>query len=99
MSFFEVTSAQVKYKADMLRDLNQQYKSRFAELENMEQSLCSMWEGEAKSAFHREFTRDKSQVDIFTNLIEKYAQTLYEIAIRYEEAERRAAELAASRSY
>lgn len=99
MSFFEVTSVQVKNRADLLKELNQQYKSRFAELENMEQSLCSMWEGEAKSAFHREFVRDKSQVDLFTNLIEKYAMTLYEIAVRYEEAERRATELASSRSY
>jgi len=98
MSFFEVTSSEVKARANTLRELNQQYKGKFNELEGMEQSLCSMWEGEAKTAFHREFLKDKGKVEIFVSLIDKYAATLEEIAIRYEEAERRATEIASARS-
>lgn len=99
MSYFEVTSSEVRSKAGALGELNGQFKSRESDLENKEQSLCSMWEGEAKNAFHSAFMRDKSQMDTFSQLIDRYVETLMEIAQRYEEAERRAAELAMNRSY
>ncbi|MCQ2080405.1 MAG: WXG100 family type VII secretion target [Lachnospiraceae bacterium] len=99
MGFFEVTSREIRSKAAALGELNGQFKGKENELENKEVELTSMWEGEAKSAFHMAFSRDKSQMDAFSSLIEQYVSALLEIAQRYEEAERRAAELAASRSY
>lgn len=99
MGYFEVTSREIRSKAAALSELNQQFKTKSGELENKEVELCSMWEGEAKSQFHMAFSKDKSQMDSFSSLIEQYVSALIEIAQRYEEAERRAAELASSRSY
>lgn len=99
MAFFEVTSGEVRAKASTLSELNHEFRNRQRELEEKEASLCSMWEGEAKNTFHRAFTSDKSQTDAFASLIDRYVDALLEIAQRYEEAERRAAELAAARNY
>lgn len=99
MSYFEVTSSEVRNKAGVLGELNSQFRTKAQDLESKEQSLCGMWEGEAKSAFHGAFTKDKSQMDTFSQLIDRYVETLLEIAAKYEEAERRAAELAMNRSY
>lgn len=99
MSFFEVTSSEIRAKAGLLSDLNGQFRTKATDLENKEQSLCSMWEGEAKNTFHQAFMRDKSQMDVFNQLIDRYVEALLEIAAKYEEAERRAMELASARIY
>lgn len=99
MSYFEVTSSEIRAKAGLLSDLNGQFRAKTGDLESKEQGVCSMWEGEAKSTFHQAFARDKSQMDVFSSLIDEYVGALLDIAQKYEEAERRAVELAASRSY
>ncbi len=99
MGFFEVTSREVRAKAALLEELNARFKAKKTDLENKEMSLCGMWEGEAKNTFHREFSSDKTQMDSFNQLIDQYVSALYDIAARYEEAERRAAELAMQRNY
>lgn len=99
MSFFEVTSGEVRSKAGQLSELNGQFKAKAVDLSEKEGSLASMWEGAAKDTFHSAFMQDKSQMDIFTQLIDQYVEALLEIAQKYEEAERRAMELAAARNY
>lgn len=99
MGYIEVTSMQLRNKAEELMNLNSQFITKKEDLEGKEGSLISMWEGEAKSLFHEAFTRDKEQMDIFIHLIEEYVNALYEIAQRYEEAEQRNMEIASSRSY
>ena len=99
MSFFEVTSGEVRNKANQLSELNQQFRTKAVDLSEKEGSLISMWEGDAKMKFHQAFTHDKAQMDTFNQLIDRYVEALLTIAQKYEEAERRAAELASSRSY
>jgi len=99
MSFFEVTSGEVRSKAAALAELNQQFRNKAMELTEKEGSLTQMWEGVAKDTFHQAYMQDKSQMDVFNQLIDRYVEALNEIAAKYEEAERRAAELAANRSY
>lgn len=99
MSYFEVTSSEVRSKAASLQELNGNFRTKATDLETKEQALCGMWEGEAKDTFHREFTSDKGQMDTFNRLIDEYVEALLCIAQKYEEAERRAAELAAARNY
>lgn len=99
MGCFEVTSHEVRNKANSLQELNGQFRNKATELETQEGSLISMWEGEAKNAFHIAFTHDKEQMDSFAQLIDRYVQALLDIAQRYEEAERRALELAQARNY
>lgn len=99
MGFFQVTSRELRNKAETLRGLNGQFRGKCNELSGQEQELCSMWEGQAKDAFHHAFLQDKEQMALFEKLIERYVEVLLEIAARYEEAEARNAEIAASRSY
>ena len=99
MAMIQVTSAKLKAAAQELQNLNGQFKNKAQELSGKEHALCQMWEGKAKDAFHTAYTRDYQQIEVFTQLIGQYIQVLSEIAERYEQAERRNAEIAGSRSY
>lgn len=99
MALIEVTSTELRNKAEQLSELNMQFENRKNELETQEISLTTMWEGEAKQLFHEAFLKDKEQMNVFITLIRQYVDALLEIARRYEEAEARNAELASARSY
>lgn len=99
MALIQVTASELKSKANELRSLNGQFKSQVGNLESQEASLASMWEGEAKTAFHNAFNNDKTQMDAFNQLIEKYCQALETIAAKYEQAEAANAATASQRSY
>ncbi len=99
MSYFEVTSTEVKNKASLLMELNQKFRTCVTELSEKEVELNSMWEGEANVAFHNAFTSDKNQMDTFNQLIDRYVEALNEIASKYAIAESRAIQLASGRSY
>lgn len=99
MAYFQVTSSQLKAKAEELRNLNATFKSTTGELEELEATLGSQWEGEAKNAFHQAFTRDKIQMDNFYNAIEQYVNVLLNIAAKYENAESINTQTASTRTY
>ena len=99
MALIRVTAAQLKAKADELTNLNSTLKANVSELESCEQNLASMWEGQAKDAFHQSFNNDKIQMGNFSMLIEKYVATLLTIAAKYEQAESINTETAATRNY
>ena len=87
MSAFTAHASQLRAKAEELTNLNSSFKSNVSELETCEQNLSSMWEGQAKEAFHQAFTSDKVQMTNFSTLIDKYVNTLLSIAAKYEQAE------------
>lgn len=99
MALIRVTAAQLKAKAEELTGLNNNLKTNVGELESCEQNLASMWEGQAKDAFHQAFSNDKIQMTNFSTLIEKYVATLLTIAAKYEQAESINTETAATRKY
>lgn len=99
MAFFQVTSSELRNRAERVSDLNRQFKAKTTELAEKENALCGMWEGQARDTFHQAFDRDRRQMDIFYQLISQYIQALLEIAARYEQAEQRNRELAAARNY
>lgn len=99
MAMIRVTAAQLKAKAEELTGLNNNLKTNVSELESCEQNLASMWEGQAKDAFHQAFNNDKIQMTNFSTLIEKYVYTLQTIAIKYEQAENLNTETASTRNY
>lgn len=99
MSEFRVSVQELKSKVETLRSLNGQFKSSVGELESTENNLSSMWEGEAKAAFHTAFSNDKIQMDNFYNAIEVYAQKLETIMARYMQAESANIEIATERTY
>ena len=65
MSFFQVSAAHLRKKAEELKGLNTRFKTSVESLNTTEQSLNSMWEGEANEAFHKCFLRDKGRMDSF----------------------------------
>ena len=99
MALIRVTAAQVKSTADQLLQFDSQFKSQVDNLETNELNLCSMWEGQAKDAFHNAFNTDKEYMNQFYVLIQKYCQALEQIAQAYEEAEARNTDTATKRSY
>ena len=67
--------------------MNNQFKAAVEALSNQEQSLATMWEGEAQKAFRTAFNNDRQQFDNFYNGIVKYIQALRDAAQKYDEAE------------
>lgn len=99
MSFFQVTSTELRAKADELRNLNGNFKKEVTALENTEGALKNKWVGEANTTFHNAFMKDKGQMETFSTLIDKYVDTLLQIADKYEKAEAHNTQIASSRNY
>ena len=99
MAEIRVTSAELRRKADELKNLNSQFRAKVEDLTNCEGSLASMWEGDAKNAFHTAFNNDKIQWNNFHTLIEQYIVTLNNIAAEYDNKEAINTNIASSRKY
>ena len=99
MAEIKVTSSELRAKASELRQINSQFKKSVDDMTGTEQQLVSMWDCEAKDAFHKAYNNDKSQMDTFYQTIEKYCQTLEEAAAKYEAAEKKNLSTASSRTY
>ncbi len=87
MSFFSVTSSELRQKSEQLKGLNAKFKTSVEALETSEQALKTMWEGEANEAFHKAFVNDKGKMDSFYTAVQQYIEALLAIAVKYEEAE------------
>ncbi|MBE6707688.1 MAG: WXG100 family type VII secretion target [Ruminococcaceae bacterium] len=94
-----VSANELIAKANELKNLNAQLKAAIGELEANEETLRTMWEGEANDAFHTAFTNDKIQMTNFYNAIEVYIYRLLEIAAKYQQAEATSKEIASARTY
>ena len=99
MGVIRVSANELKAKANDLMTLNASLKTNVGDLEATEQNLASMWEGEARDAFHQAFNNDKIQMTNFTTLIEKYVNSLLAIAAKYEQAENVNVSTASTRNY
>ncbi|MBR1629729.1 MAG: WXG100 family type VII secretion target [Lachnospiraceae bacterium] len=98
MAQIVVTAAEVRAKAQELRQRNSDFKNQVQELVSIEQNLGSKWEGEAKNAFHRAFMDDQRYMDQFYSLIEKYVAAMEQIAAEYERQERQNQQIASTRT-
>ena len=87
MSMFRVSSSELRQKADQLEQMNAQFKAAVESLANQEQSLATMWEGEAQKAFRNAFNNDRQQFENFYAGIAKYIQALRDAADQYDQAE------------
>ncbi len=84
-----VNTGTLKSRSQELKNLNNSLKTQLGELKATEQSLNSMWEGEAKNAFHTVFGKDMEQMNQFYTAIEQYITRLNVIVTKYEAAEQR----------
>lgn len=94
-----VNTSTVTNKAGELKSLNSNLKKQIETLTTTENSLNSMWEGDAKEAFHKAFSNDVIQMNNFYNAIEKYVASLQEIVSAYEKAEKTNLNTATTRAY
>ncbi len=94
-----VSAEQLIARANELKDLNSQFRTTVNELESTEETLRTMWEGDANDSFHRAFTSDKVQMTNFYNAIELYVYKLLDIAAKYQQAEATNAQIASNRTY
>ena len=99
MAFFQVTANELIAKADELEQLNSNFKTEVAGLEETEIALKNQWVGQANEAFHQAFTNDKTQMEAFNRLITEYVNTLRNVAKQYIQAEAKNMDLASKRSY
>lgn len=99
MGVIRVTAADIKRTSEQLKSFDQNFKSQVEKLNSSEGSLNSMWEGDAKNAFHAAFQSDREYMNQFYNLIQKYCQALDNIAVEYENAEARNTDTATRRSF
>ena len=99
MALIRVSSSQLRTTASELRALNGQFKAQVGTLESSEGTLGTMWDGQAKAAFHTAFMKDRAQMDKFYSEIDKYCTTLETIAAKYDQAEDTNAQTATTRSY
>lgn len=99
MATMMISSSLLNARAQELDDLNNQFKTQVSALEEKEQALKAMYEGDAATAFHNAFSRDKIQMDNFFNCIARYAQVLREIAAKLEQTESQNQSIATTRSY
>ncbi|WP_031547564.1 WXG100 family type VII secretion target [Oribacterium sp. FC2011] len=87
MSMFRVNTSTLKSQAEQLRTLNESFKTQVENLNDKENALSGMWEGEARNAFHNAFQQDKSQFDVFYQGINTFISTLETDAGEYDKAE------------
>ncbi|MCD7716109.1 MAG: WXG100 family type VII secretion target [Lachnospiraceae bacterium] len=99
MAEIMVTAAQLREKKETLQQLNQSLQTQINVLVQAESNVSSMWEGEAKTAFHNAFTQDKAQMDNFKSAIDQYVTALETIITAYETAESTNVNTATTRTY
>ena len=87
MAELQVTSTEVQSKASELQQISKQMRTKIDELSQLEQTLAGMWEGEAHDAFHNTYEQNEQKMLMFVNALEKYFLTLYDIAVKYHNAE------------
>lgn len=97
MPEFRVTASQLRQKAQELTQLNNSLNTEINNLQQSESNVCSMWEGEAKNAFHNAFSQDKNGMLNFKQAIDQYVQALIQIAESYERAEAQNVQIATTR--
>jgi WXG100 family type VII secretion target len=92
-------TASIRSKAEELHTKNGNLKKQIDNLVNQENSLNSMWSGDANDEFHKAFNSDITQMNNFYNAIEQYVSKLQEIANKYDAAEKKNAQIAQQRKY
>ncbi len=87
MADFRVTSSQLKSQAEEIRNLGTQFQTSLDTLSETEQSLSTMWEGDAKDTFRNAFQMSHAKMETYKGVIDQYAAALDAIAQQYEQAE------------
>ena len=94
-----VSTRELNSKSQALQSSNTQLNRMIDQLQQQELSLCSMWEGDAKDEFDKEFRKDIQQMKNFYEAIKNYILKLNEIIKNYDQAEAKNVQIAKERKY
>jgi len=92
---FTVNPQELLKQAQELQALNERFKTEVSTMTEKEEALSSMWEGEARNAFHNAYAADVQKFENFYNGINRFVEALSNSAQEYAKAEQ-AAQAAAS---
>lgn len=98
MSEILVSPSEIRNKAEQLKNLNNSFRHEVEKMIGYQQSLNSMWEGEAKEAFNRAFQTDRSKWESFAKNIDDFVTKILIIVTTWENAEKQAVQIASTRS-
>lgn len=99
MSFYQISSSELRNRQGDLEMLLQKFRSEKDNLVSNESALSAMWDGEANTSFHNMFVRNIGQMEAFITLIENYARIMGNIADRYDSAEAKSVGLASKGTF
>lgn len=94
---FSVNVQELVRQAENLQELNERFKNEVMIMTEKEEALSSMWEGEARNAFHNAYAADVAKFENFYNGITRFVQALGNAAQEYVKAEQIALEIANTR--
>ena len=72
---------------DQLTSLNNEYRSKAADIRTEHTTLVTKWEGDASTAFEDHFKQEEPNFESFATAIDEYIRALQEILAEYEQAE------------
>jgi WXG100 family type VII secretion target len=95
---FKVNPQELAKQAQTLQELNERFKTEVTTMTEKEQALSSMWEGEARNAFHNAYATDVEKFQNFYAGIARFVEALVQAAQEYVKAEQTASSIAAKRA-
>lgn len=99
MAIIYLESSSLNEKANELEALNDRLLSIIENLNDYEENLSSMWEGDAKEAFRTAYRSDAIQMKNFYNAVFLYVVQLRLIIQRYRQCEMINTQTAVTRTY
>ena len=90
MSQMTISAAQQKKKKERLSALSRTMNTQIGQLEQVGNSLDSMWEGAAKEAFKRSLKTDLAKIKLFFTIVSAMLTILEKIIQSKKKAETRA---------
>lgn len=94
---FRVTPKAMRDAANELETLNNKFKTEVGNLRADNQTLGRQWEGDARTKFNEEFSKDTEKFDKFHEGIQKFIQQLRKNADEYDKVENKNRDIAAVR--
>lgn len=87
MSQMTISAAQLEAKKERLSALSRTMNTQIGQLEQVGNSLDSMWEGAAKEAFKRSLKTDLAKIKLFFTIVSAMLTILEKIISLYKKME------------
>lgn len=98
MATFQVTAAELRKTAEVLRAQNAKLTNEINDLSSQEEAMSAYYEGDARQKFKAAVKQDVQKINQFISTITEYAAALDIAAAEYDKAEARASSIASTRN-